>query len=330
MSQPVLGIFREKRDIEEFVFKAPNYKQAYHEIIDQLNEKGVYVALLMGQGSYEGKGHFSKHWVQINDNGVYSFEKRGPITVDAVFDKDHFKDDGQVVKINDDRLYSICWSKEKTYEVLGEFHPKSMLAGDETELDAALAHLPGDSVAVKSLTGSSGKGVFVGLKRDVHGEEEMLEYPVLVQEYIETAGGVPGITDSRHDVRVVLMNGVPAVATLRTPPEGELKSNIGYGGKHRLLHVEELPNELLSMCSAIDNKLKNYGNFRIYSVDCGLTPHGWRLFEVNGMPGVINRDRGEPAWAYQDALTTFLKEAVMKSHNDNERKEAEHEGTGTR
>lgn len=312
MNQPVLGIFREKRDIEEFVFKAPHYQQAYHEVIDQLNEKGVYVALLMGQGSYEGNGKFSKHWVQVNDDGQYRFEKRGPIAVDAIFDKDHFRDDGQVLKVNDDTLYQIAWSKERTYEVLGEFHPKSLLANDESELESALSELPGEKVAVKALTGSSGKGVYVGAKRDVYGEQELLEYPVLVQEFIETGGGVPGITDSRHDIRVVLMNGEPAIATLRTPPEGELKSNIGYGGAHRLVDVSELPRELLVMCEEIDKKLKSYGKFRIYSVDCGLTPNGWRLFEINGMPGTINRDRGEPAWVYQDKLTTFLKRAALE------------------
>jgi len=312
MDQPVLGIFREKRDIEEFVFKAPHYQQAYYEIIDQLNEKGVYVAILMGQGSYQGNGQFAKHWVLVNDNGQYQFEKRGPITVDAVFDKDHFRDDGNVMKINDDRLYQVAWSKEQTYEVLGEFHPKSILANSEIELDEALAKLPGEKVAVKALTGSSGKGVFVGSKHDVHGEQELLEYPVLVQEFIETNGGVPGITDGRHDIRVVLMNGEPAVAALRTPPEGELKSNIGYGGMHRLVDVTELPPELIAMCNEIDKKLKSYGKFRIYSVDCGLTPNGWRLFEINGMPGTINRDRGEPAWTYQDKLTTFLKHAAIE------------------
>ena len=312
MEQPVLGIFREKRDIEEFDFKAPQYKQAYHEIIDQLNEKGVYVALLMGQGSYDGKAKFSKHWAQINNNGVYHFEKRGPITVGAVFDKDHFKDDGHVLKINDDSLYNICWSKERTYEVLGEFHPKSLLVHDENELEQALVELPGEKVAIKALTGSSGTGVFVGSKRDVYGEQEILEYPLLVQEFIETSGGVPGITTKRHDVRVVLMNGKSVIATLRTPPDGELKSNIGYGGEHRLLSIEEVPDELLSMCAAIDNKLKSYGKFRLYSVDCGLTPNGWRLFEANGMPGIINRDRGEQAWAYQDALTDFLKQAAIE------------------
>ena len=309
----MLGIFREKRDIEEFVFKARQYQQAYHEIIDQLNEKGVYVAVLMGQSSYKGNGQFSKHWVQVNDNGKYRFEKRGPITVDAVFDKDHFRDDGQVLKVNDDSLYQIAWSKERTYEVLGEFHPKSILANSEAELDDALSELPGEKVAVKALTGSSGKGVFVGSKQDVHGEQELLEYPVLVQEYIETSGGVPGITDGRHDIRVVLMNGEPAIATLRTPPAGELKSNIGYGGMNRLVDISELPAELLAMCNEIDKKLKSYGKFRIYSVDCGLTPNGWRLFEINGMPGTINRDRGEPAWTYQDKLTTFLKHAAAES-----------------
>jgi glutathione synthase/RimK-type ligase-like ATP-grasp enzyme len=323
MKQPILGLFREHRDIETFDFKARHYEEAYNEIIDRLNEMGVYVAMLMGQGTYEGGGSFTKHWVQVRQpDGTYVYEKKGPITVDAIFDKDHFKDDGKVLKVNNDTLYRLCWSKEKTYEVLGEFHPKSLLVNDEAELDDALITIPGERVAVKTLTGSSGLGVFVGSKVDVHAEQELLQYPLLVQEFIETSGGVPGITKSRHDVRVVLLNGKAVIATLRTPPEGELKSNIGYGGHHRLLSVDELPSELIELCHAIDKKLKNYGNFRIYSVDCGLTPNGWRMFEANGMPGVINRGRGDAAIAYQEALTDFLKEVALYGQKERTRKES--------
>lgn len=322
MNKPILGIFREKHDIEEFIFKAKHYEEAYNEIFDLLVKKGIHVVWLMGQGTYVGHGAFTKHWVQVRQSdGRYLYKKQGHITVDAVFDKDHFKDDGHVLKVNNDRLYQLCWSKEKTYEVLGDFHPKSVLVRDETELDDALITIPGDKIAVKTLTGSSGLGVYVGSKTDVHTEQELLRYPLLVQEFIETSGGVPGITDSRHDIRVVLLNGEPVVATLRTPPEGELKSNIGYGGAHRLLSVRELPEELLELCASIDKKLESYGNFRIYSVDFGLTPHGWRMFEANGMPGVINRGRGEPAIAYQESLTSFLKEVALQGQRINARKE---------
>ncbi|HEU5187474.1 MAG TPA: hypothetical protein VFT87_03145 [Candidatus Saccharimonadales bacterium] len=306
--KPILGIFREQRDIEEFVYKAEHYRQAYGEIVELLESKGVYTAILMGQGTYEGRGHFSKHWVQVKIPEGLVFEKRGPITVDLVYDKDHFVTDGQVALINDPRLDQLCWSKEKTYQVLGDFHPKTLQVNTAAELKAALASVPGDKVALKELTGSSGEGVFVGAKQGaVHAE---LAYPLLVQEFIETGAGVPGITNKRHDIRVVLANGEPIAATLRTPPEGGLKSNIGYGGEHRLLELSELPQSLLDICQQIDKRVKNYGNFRLYSVDFGLTPFGWRMFEANGMPGVIAKSRGPQAIPYQEKLTDFLKQAT--------------------
>ncbi len=311
--QPTLGIFREMRDIEEFVFKAPHYQEAYTEIVDQLTAKGLYVALLMGRATYEGKGRFSKHWVQVKDtDGNVTYDKRGPITVDAVYDKDHFLTDGNVLQINDERIYKICWSKEKTYEVLGDFHPKTFEAADATQLEDYIAKLPGDKVALKELTGSSGLGVFVGLKSDALHTD--LKFPLLVQEFIETSGGVPGITNKRHDVRVVLADGEPIAATLRTPPDGGFKSNLGYGGENRLLDLESLPKELIDLCKEVDERLKPYGAFRLYSVDFGLTPNGWRMFEANSMPGVLNRGRGEQAIYYQEKLTTFLKQATLAGH----------------
>lgn len=315
MNKPILGIFREHRDIEGFVFKAPHYQQAYHEIIDQLHAKGVYVAILMGQGSYRGSGEFSKHWVQIKKDGQYSYEKRGAIRIDALYDKDHFKTDGHLLMVNNQALHDLCWSKEKTYEVLGDFHPKTIEVKNVAELKDALGKMPGDKVALKELTGSSGKGVFVGQKTEA--TTTGLQFPLLVQEFIETSAGVPGITNKRHDVRVVLANGELIAATLRTPPEGGLKSNIGYGGENRLLNVTDLPAELLAICKKIDKRLQPYGIFRLYSVDFGLTPNGWRMFEANSTPGALNQGRGQPAMLYQEKLTNFLKQAAIAGQKEN-------------
>jgi glutathione synthase/RimK-type ligase-like ATP-grasp enzyme len=110
---------------------------------------------------------------------------------------------------------------------------------------------------------------------------------------------------------VLLANGSLIAATLRTPPEGGFKSNIGYGGENKLLNIADLPADLIRICQEIDERLKSYGEFRLYSVDFGLTPNGWRMFEANGMPGVIARSRGEQAIEYQDKLTDFLKQVAL-------------------
>lgn len=316
MNKPILGIFREHRNIEEFVFKAAHYQEAYEQIIDKLHERGIYVALLMGQKTYQGNGKFSKHWVQIKQGGKTVFEKRGPITVDAVYDKDHFVTDGKVLQVNNPELYKVCWSKEKTYELLGDFHPKTLQANTPQELSSYITAMPGDRVALKDLTGSSGDGVFVGSKSDAL--KTSLKLPLIVQEFIETSAGVPGITKKRHDVRVVLANGRPIAGTLRTPPEGGFKSNIGYGGENRLLSLTDLPADLLKLCQLIDARLKDYGKFRLYSIDFGLTPNGWRMFEANGMPGVIAQSRGPQALPYQEELADFLAQVarVGQSHKE--------------
>lgn len=310
-AQLVVGIFREHRDTSDFVFKAPQYQQAYHELIDMLNEKGVYVAVLMGQGTYTGGNSFAKHWVQVHHNGRYRFESRGPITVDVIFQKDTFDADEHAFVLNNPKLRSLCSDKHAAYELLQEFHPHSIIANNPEELRRAISELPGERVAVKPLQGNSGKGLFVGLKADALHQGEPLTFPVQVQEFIETSAGVPGITAKRHDIRVVLMNGEPILSTLRTPPEGGLKSNIGYGGESRLLAIDSLPPALLTLCERIDKKLAPYGRYRLYSADFGLTPDGWKLFEVNAMPGVVNRARGEQALYYQDRLTSFLKEMAQ-------------------
>lgn len=306
--KPILGVFRKKHSAE-FKYKAEHYAQAYQEIIDQLQQQGVYVAILMMQNSYLGKGKFTRHWIQHKrSDGTYEFEERGPITVDVLYDKEHFDSDGQVLQINDQSLNDICWQKEKTYRVLGEFHPKTVVVDNLADLNKAIATMPGNKIALKELTGSSGEGVFVGLKSQIKAD---IKYPILVQEFIETASGVKGITNKRHDIRVILAGGKPIAATLRTPPKNGFKSNIGYGGENRLLNIADLPKDLLELCQQIDAKLKPYGRFRLYSLDFGHTANGWRLFEANGSPGAIAQSRGEPALTYQKELVKFLKQAVL-------------------
>ncbi len=316
----VVGFFREKLDTEVFTFKAPQYQQAYHEVLDRLNEKGTYVAILMGQGTYVGNGKFTKHWIQTNDNGRYEFERRDSITVDALYVKDYFDAQDDMLQVNTPVLRKLCSNKHATYELMSDFQPKSTIVDSEAKFRAAVDSMPGDMLVVKTLAGNSGTGVFVGKKASFDSSEYDFPFPWQVQEYIETVGGIPGITPGRHDIRVVMNNGEAIISTLRTPPEGGLKSNIGFGGETRLIAVGHIPAELLDLCAQIDTRLAPLGALRHYSADFGLTPQGWRLFELNAMPGTINRARGEEAIYYQDKLADFLRTAAKVGRRNHERK----------
>lgn len=309
--QLVLGYFREKNDTEEFIFKTPAYKQAYHELLELLADRGIYVAVLMGNSTYLGDGKFSKHWVQVFRDGRFEFEKRGEIQTDVIWVKDRF-DGEDFPQINSTEFRRVCSDKNLSYELLEEFQPKSFLVESEQELHNAFLKIPTEKVAVKTLSGNSGTGVFVGEKTDFNLSKFGKGFPLQIQEFIETSSGIPEIIDGRHDFRVIIMNGEPALATLRTPPEGGLKSNIGYGGKTFLLEKSKIPAELVEICTKIDARLAKLGEDRFYSADFGLTTNGWRLFEVNSMPGTIDRARGEFALKYQHDLANFLTKSVIE------------------
>lgn len=309
---PILGFFRERNDTEEFKFKAPFYQQAYHELLEMLEQRGVYVAILMGQSSYLGQGRFAKHWAQVKLDGQWVFEKRGPITPDIVWVKDQFVAD-DALQINSAQFRQVCSDKNLSYDLLQQFQPRSLVVNNQAELERAVADLPGEMAVVKTPTGNSGLGVFVGLKQDFNYTEFNKPFPLQVQEFIETSGGIPGIVEGRHDFRVVTMNGEAIVATLRTPPQDGFKSNIGYGGFTRLVDVSEIPADLKELVAQIDAKLATISAERFYSADFGLTSQGWRLFEVNAMPGTLNRERGEPAVYYQQKLVEFLASVTERA-----------------
>jgi prokaryotic glutathione synthetase, ATP-grasp domain len=311
-NMPVLGFFRERNDTEEFKFKAPFYQQAYHELLEMLEQRGIYVAVLMGQSSYLGQGRFAKHWVQVKRDGQWVFEKRGPITPNIVWVKDQFVAD-DASQINSAQFRQVCSDKNLSYDLLQQFQPRSLVVNNQAELERAVADLPGKMAVVKTPTGNSGLGVFVGLKQDFNYAEFNKPFPLQVQEFIETEGGIPGIVEGRHDFRVVTMNGEAIVATLRTPPQDGFKSNIGYGGFTRLVDVSEIPADLKELVAQIDAKLATISTERFYSADFGLTSQGWRLFEVNAMPGTLNRERGEPAVYYQQKLVEFLASVTERA-----------------
>lgn len=311
--RPIIGIFRERRDITEFVFKAPQYRRGYEELIVELEARGAYVAILMGNGSYRGDGVFEHHWVVVpGEDGTYEFERRGPITVDVLWVKDQFDHEDLLLQINTPAFRRLANDKHASYEYLERFHPMSRLVYTDDELMEAIDAIPGEHVAIKTLYGNSGTGVYVGLKSTFTRAEFGHEFPLQVQQFVDTSLGIPGITSGHHDFRVIIVNGEAIIATLRTPPVGGLKSNIGYGGETRLIDIEDVPLELRALCHDVDRALEELGAERFYSADFGHTDAGWVLFEINAMPGMINRDRGACAVHYQQKLATFLCDVAAR------------------
>ena len=150
-----------------------------------------------------------------------------------------------------------------------ELMPPTLIASDKEQiLEFRAAH--GD-IIVKPLFGNGGAGVFHLTPEDENLNAllemftQLYREPVVVQRYLpEVRAG---------DKRIILIDGEPAGAINRIPPEGEARSNLHVGGKAVRASLAARDREI---CEAIGPALKQKGLIFV-----GIDVIGDYLTEIN-------------------------------------------------
>jgi glutathione synthase len=150
-----------------------------------------------------------------------------------------------------------------------ELMPPTLIASDKEQiLEFRAAH--GD-IIVKPLFGNGGAGVFHLTPQDENLNAllemftQLYREPVVVQRYLpEVRAG---------DKRIILIDGEPAGAINRIPPEGEARSNLHVGGKAVRASLTARDREI---CEAIGPALKQKGLIFV-----GIDVIGDYLTEIN-------------------------------------------------
>jgi glutathione synthase/RimK-type ligase-like ATP-grasp enzyme len=143
-------------------------------------------------------------------------------------------------------------------------------------------------LVIKPLDLGGGKGIFIDIPEKLKNIPK--SFPLLMQEFIDTSAGIPGITTGMHDLRVVLCNGEIIHSNIRTPGKGDKKANFSQGGSLKVIDPELLPEDLKYIVASIDFDLSLYGE-RLYSLDFGLSADNeWKLIELNARPGMPSID----------------------------------------
>ncbi len=158
---------------------------------------------------------------------------------------------------------------------------------------------------MKPVEGFGGDGVVIGSKADVLAADH--EFPVIVQRFIDTSAGIPGVLEGTHDFRITVADGEVIFTYAKIPPAGKLVSNIGLGGTVFPVAPEKRPKEVMELVRKIDPVLAPYGR-RLYSIDCGRDASGeWLLIEINAHPGLSTvPECGPHAAAYFSDMADFL------------------------
>jgi glutathione synthase/RimK-type ligase-like ATP-grasp enzyme len=281
-------------------------RSVYVELLRKCEERG-WIAVVLTKKTYQRNGKFLGYWkLKVDD----SFETiNSEITVDLVYDRTGgrsfpLKNDTLQVVDNFDFKH-LAWDKWAQYQEVGEYMAKTVLV-DKKEVKGSIEPLETDFIVMKPTNGLKGLGIYIGTKADALSFTFPYGEKYIAQEFVETKNGIPGITNGRHDLRVVIINGKPVWSHVRIPPEGEYKANTSgrNGGKLEEISILELPDSVLKIVQKVAKKFSEKYDSPVYSLDFG--------FDTNGKPWVfeINDQIGFPR-QFMKAKDLFLMELIQ-------------------
>ncbi len=298
-----IAIYFTEPGFDAYPFDQDEYRKAYEKIGQMIQERGGQCFLVRGEDTYKGGTSFQGGWM-FSDGAFERTEEL--IEADVIFNKGRFIPEKGVHVINDPELDELCTDKWKTYEMFQEFCPVTTIVHSKEELKSALDAMPSELTVAKPLDSQGGNGVIIADKKKI--EESVTSFPYLLQEFIDTSNGIPGIVDDLHDFRIITVNGKTISAFVRSPKDGHFIANVSQGGEIFGVHPEDIPDSAMDIFRKIDAKMAKYKK-RIYSLDLGHTKDGsWKIIELNSQPGlsIVDYEESEHGKHFFEAVVELL------------------------
>lgn len=153
--------------------------------------------------------------------------------------------------------------------------PKTAFTNFSKDENKVLKHIGKAPVVIKLLEGTQGLGVVLAetdkAAKSVVEAFESLKTRVILQEYIEEAGGA--------DIRAFVVNGEVVGAMKRQGKEGEFRSNLHRGGEATIIKLRRAEKSVALKAA------KSMG-LAIAGVDMLQSKRGPLVLEVNSSPGL--------------------------------------------
>lgn len=235
---------------------------------------------------------FKKAWTFENDKWL---KVRKAIRPNLIFDKVSGKYDYELFELkkrisqkveifNDPYFRTIFNNKLSQYMILSDFMPQTIVVNSNIETERALKKIKSNLVVAKPLYGSGGFGIMIDEKKVIRSAK--LEYPILLQEFIETTG-VPGISTKKEvsDLRLVYLNHRIGYALSRIAQRGSLFTNFHQGAQAVLVLPRKIPDNVRKIADEIVKKIGIFPKAN-YSLDFIFDKSGKPfLVEINTTPG---------------------------------------------
>jgi glutathione synthase/RimK-type ligase-like ATP-grasp enzyme len=295
-------------------FSNKDYQYSYEFFYSLCKENGVQ----MYRASYEWydyKKHVFKHaWIYNAPGGKW--ERVENIKPDLIYDKTkghpeaYYKKDLMVAHytfINDLTFTRLIDDKFVTGLLFATWSKENTIVRTKQELLLALKKISTEKAVLKPISESGGRGVRVFQVEEAATIQFSREH--ILQEFIDSSRGVPGVKIGTHDLRLVFVNDAVVYAYIRTPQEGAFLANLAQGGSLTIVPKEKIPK---SVQPIVKHAKKIFASFdpKIYTIDLMFDEAGtpW-VIELNSMPGLYFTPEEKPSMEkmYQEILTIFKK-----------------------
>lgn len=255
------------------------YKPVYAHLARELERFDIRTFVCVHPDRYMGNGRFSAGLLVRDGSWTRS---DAMVEADIVFNKSlrQFVQDGTHI-VNHPALDHAC-DKDQTVILFPQHCPRSVVVYGSDELRAAIEHMRSDMVVVKPTALFGGQGIQIAPRDQI---QQSTAFPLIVQEFVDTAGGIDGICAGRHDLRLIYFGNTLVDAYVRQPANDGYISNVAQGGSIKQAPLDRIPADAIAFAQSIDAAFVHFTD-RVYSIDIGRDRDmGWRLIELNSPPG---------------------------------------------
>ncbi len=256
---------------------------------------------------FEGKGGKWKKVYNISPDIIYDKTKaRAEVYYkkELISEKYNFINNLNFTRIIDDKfitsLFFEKWSK------------RSWIAESNSDLKNILPKITTNKVVIKPVSESGGKDIWITDKKNVL-EKIKVSQSCIVQDFIDSSDGIPGVSRGMHDLRLVFINNEIIYAYIREPQKGSFLANLAQGGSLKIVPLKKLPKVLKPIIKHASDIFQTFRP-KIYSIDFMFDKNGkpW-VVELNSMPGLYFTPSEKPYMInmYEKLLDVFKRKLYL-------------------
>jgi hypothetical protein len=288
-NQKILVYFTKKEVAADPYAHIPERREIYWAIFREGRSRGFDMYLGVKPTIHHGGMEFEN---VLFFTGKKFELKKERLFFDAIYDRSPRKEfptpDIDRKTLNSLAFKKLANNKDQTYALLKKYMPKTFPLSSVEEFGKALSYFSQNELVVfKPVDGFGGKGIIITTIENLSPALLVPGKKYILQKFVDTKNGVPGLTSGRHDLRIVIINGKTTMLQVRTPQPGGLLANISQGGDCLEFPYEKTPSSVRVIVEAVHPLIDNAFSFPMYSIDFGIdTDESAYIFEINDQIGL--------------------------------------------